>query len=282
MGEQRYDRAADDVGNLVEIGHVNVNVTDQLVATEFYVSGLGLTRDPYLMTATNNMWVNIGRHQFHLPTADRGQCFRGMAGLVVPDLAALRARLDAAHVSFSEGAEGFEVTSPWGNRIRAHAPHPRFGPVTLALAYLECEVAPGSAAAIAAFYREIFGTPAVLSDGGRTARVQAGEQALIFRETDAPLAPYDGHHIQVYIADFSTPYRKLLERNLITTENNAHEYRFLDITGDDGHVYCRLEHEVRSLRHPLFGRTLVNRDPEMDPQTYVEGREAFAWASAGA
>jgi len=29
MGEQRYDRAADDVGNLVEIGHVNVNIVDQ-------------------------------------------------------------------------------------------------------------------------------------------------------------------------------------------------------------------------------------------------------------
>ena len=26
MSERRYDRAADDVGNLVEIGHLNVNV----------------------------------------------------------------------------------------------------------------------------------------------------------------------------------------------------------------------------------------------------------------
>ncbi|HEV8023194.1 MAG TPA: hypothetical protein VGP41_18105 [Candidatus Lustribacter sp.] len=280
MSERRFDRAVDDVGNLVEIGHVNVNIPDQLAATEFYISGLGLTRDPYMMTGTNNMWVNIGRHQFHLPTADRGQCFRGTVGLVVPDLAALRARLDAAHISFSDTADGLEATSPWGNRIRAHAPHPRFGPVTLALAYLECDVAPGSAAAIAAFYREIFGTPATLSDGGRTARVQAGEQALIFRETDAPLATYDGHHIQVYISDFSTPYRKLLERKLVTAEDGAHQYRFLDIVApDDGRVAFKLEHEVRSLRHPMFGRALVNRDPAVDVRTYVAGREAFAWAS---
>ena len=31
-------------------------------------TGLGLTRDPYLMTSVTNMWVNVGRSQFHLPT----------------------------------------------------------------------------------------------------------------------------------------------------------------------------------------------------------------------
>ena len=30
--------------------------------------GLGLTRDPYLMTGVGNMWINVGRSQFHLPT----------------------------------------------------------------------------------------------------------------------------------------------------------------------------------------------------------------------
>jgi hypothetical protein len=280
MAEQRYDRAADDIGNLVEIGHVNVNVTDQLAATEFYVSGLGLTRDPYLMTATNNMWVNVGRHQFHLPTGKRGQRMHGVTGLVMPDLDALRARLAKAKIPLTDVADGIEVVSPWGNRIRAHAPAPRFGPVTLALAYVEHGVPAGAAEPIAAFYREILGAPATVTD--RAAHVRAGWQELIFRESDAPIEPYEGHHIQIYLADFSTPHRKLVERNLISMENNAHEYRFLDITGDDGHVYCRLEHEVRSLRHPLFGRTLVNRDPAMDPQTYAAGHEAFAWASAGA
>jgi hypothetical protein len=153
--------------------------------------------------------------------------------------------------------------------------------VTLALAYVEHDVPAGAAEPIAAFYREIIGAPATVKDSA--AHVRAGRQELIFRESDAPVEPYEGHHIQIYLADFSTPHRKLVERNLISMENNTHEYRFMNITGlDDGHVYCRLEHEVRSLRHPLFGRTLVNRDPSMDPQTYAAGHEAFAWATAGA
>jgi catechol-2,3-dioxygenase len=119
MAEQRYDRADDDVGNLVEIGHVNVNVTDQLAATEFYVTGLGLTRDPYLMTATSNMWINVGRHQFHLPTAKRGQRLHGVTGLVFPDLDALRARLAKAKIPVTEVAGGLEIVSPWGARARA-------------------------------------------------------------------------------------------------------------------------------------------------------------------
>src|ERR1019366_10422279 len=101
------------------------------------------------------------------------------------------------------------------------------------------DVAPGSAQPIADFYREIIGAPASVT--ARTAHVRAGWQELVFRESDAPLAANDGHHIQIYIADFSTPHRKLLERGLIAAENNAHEYRFIDIAGR-----FTLEHEVRS------------------------------------
>ena len=278
MSEQRFDRAVDDVGNLVEIGHVNVNIVDQKLATDFYVTGLGLTRDPYLFTGTNNMWVNIGRHQFHLPTADHGQRLDGVVGLVVPDLDALRKRMARMRTPVTEIDGGVEVVSPWGNRIRAHAPDPRFGPVTLALAYVEHAVPPGAAQPIADFYREIVGAPA--SVNGRAAHVRAGWQELVFRETDDPIAPYEGHHIQVYLADFSTPHRKLLERGLITAENNAHEYRFTEIVGlDDGRSRYTLEHEMRSMRHPLFGRALVNRDTTIDPLTYVNGRESYAWAS---
>lgn len=278
MNGQRYDRAVDDVGNLVEIGHINVNVPDQLTATAFYITALGLTRDPYMMTGTDNMWVNIGRHQFHLPTADRAQRFRGTAGLVVPDLDRLRARLEAARVPFADRDRAVEAESPWGNRIRAHAPAPRFGPATLGLAYIECDVAPGAAPEIAAFYRDVFDAPASLSDGDRAAHVRAGSQELIFRESSEAPAPYDGHHIQIYVADFSTPYRKLVERKLLTSEDGPHQYRFVDFTGADGRVHFQLEHEVRSLRHPMFGRNLVNRDAAIDVRNFTAGREAYAWA----
>lgn len=39
-----YDRAAEDLGNIVALEHVNVTVPDQQPATPFYVTGLGLTQ----------------------------------------------------------------------------------------------------------------------------------------------------------------------------------------------------------------------------------------------
>ena len=53
----KFDRAAEDLGNSIHLEHVNVQVPDQHLATLFYVAGLGLTRDPYLMVSDDNMWV---------------------------------------------------------------------------------------------------------------------------------------------------------------------------------------------------------------------------------
>src|SRR5512134_670821 len=89
-----YDRARQDLGNIVLLEHVNVCITDQRLATLFYISGLGLTRDPFLMTGVDNMWANVGRSQFHLPTG-KPQRLRGITGLVLPDREALLRRLKA-------------------------------------------------------------------------------------------------------------------------------------------------------------------------------------------
>ena len=62
------DYAEEDVGNIVSLEHVNLQVPDQAIAILFYVVGLGLTRDPYLNVGLGNMWANIGEQQFHLPT----------------------------------------------------------------------------------------------------------------------------------------------------------------------------------------------------------------------
>ena len=74
--QKSYDRAAEDLGNSVHLEHVNVQIPDQRIAGLFYVVGLGLTRDPYLNVADNNMWINVGRSQFHLPTGNP-QVLRG-------------------------------------------------------------------------------------------------------------------------------------------------------------------------------------------------------------
>src|ERR1700746_2646857 len=93
--QQSYDRKAEDIGNIVGLEHVNLRVSNQEPATDFYLAGLGLTRDPYMMPGTNNMWVNVGKSQFHLPKGDPN-VLRGHVGLVVPSLEELCERLGEA------------------------------------------------------------------------------------------------------------------------------------------------------------------------------------------
>lgn len=281
-----FDRTTQDIGNIVEFGHVNVRVPDQRLATIFYIMGLGLTRDPYLVVGVDNMWVNTANCQFHLPVGP-AQVLRGTTGLVFPDLDALMARLDAvaprlAGTRFGYARQGdtVEVTCPWGNRMRCHAPDARrFGRITLGMPYVEIDVAPGTAEGIVRFYAEIFANPGTSgSDAqGRFARIPVGlGEALVFRETGRALPAFDGHHIQIAIADFSGPHRRLQALGLITEESNAAQYRFERIidpaTGADLAV---IEHEVRSMRHPMFARAMVNRNPEQTNNRYAPGREAW-------
>ena len=283
--EYEHDRAAEDLGNIVALEHVNVTVPDQQLATLFYVVGLGLTRDPYMMTSISNMWVNIGRSQFHLPTA-KPQVVRGHVGIVVPDLAALterlarlRKRLGDTRFDFTEHDLFVEARCPWGNRIRCFAPNPYLGPMTLGIAYVEFDVPPGTAEGIVRFYRRVMGTPAKIEKdaGGAFANVSVGRsQHFRFRETDRPIPNYDGHHVQVYVADFSGPYRQLRERDLVFEESSQHQYRFKDIVDpDNGRLLFTIEHEVRSLTHPLFMRPLVNRDPNKNIMDYRPGHDAL-------
>jgi predicted enzyme related to lactoylglutathione lyase len=280
-----YDRSREDVSNIVHLEHVNVTQPDQRVATSFYVAGLGCTRDPYVMVGIDNMWINIGRQQMHLPTG-HPQRIRGTIGLVVPDLAELRQRLErivselaGTQFAFADGGGYMEVICPWGNRFRCHAPAPEFGETELAMVYVEFDVPSGAAEPIARFYAEIIGASSEVIDrhGSPAAAVCAGrDQRLYFRETSQGLPSYDGHHVQIYMADFSGPYRQLLERELITRETDAHEWRFRDIVDPrTNHPLFTVEHEVRSLKHPLYGRALVNRNPAQTNRAYLRGQDAF-------
>jgi hypothetical protein len=285
----KFDRAAEDLGNIVALEHVNVTIPDQRLSTLFYITGLGLTRDPYLMTGVTNMWVNVGRSQFHLPTNDP-QVLRGTVGLVTPDLDALARRLedvreplDGTRFDFTVGNDRIDVMCPWGNRFRCHGPDERFGRASLGMPYVELDVAPGAADGIARFYGEIMGARAAVGEAGGApaARVTVGyRQELVFRETDAAPAPYDKHHIQVYVADFSGPHGRLGERGLISQEDNQHQYRFRDIADvDSGEVLFTLEHEVRSMTHPLFARPLVNRNADQTIFAFAPGHETRSWAA---
>jgi hypothetical protein len=286
--EAKLDRAGEDVGNIVKLEHVNVTIPDQQLATLFYVAGLGLTRDPYIMVSTNNMWINVGRSQFHLPTG-KPQNLRGATAIILPDrddllnrLHTVEKQLDGTKFSYREGNSFVDTTSPFGDRIRCHFPDmERFGRVKLGMPYIEFEVAPGTAKGIARFYDEIMGAPSRVEQNGSgpAAHVQvAFDQELIFRETDRPIPPYDGHHMQIYIADFAGPYKKLEKLGLLSMDVLEHEYRFLDIIDlDSKKVLFQVEHEVRSSRHPLFGRHLVNRNPAQTNTAYMPGHDAAEW-----
>jgi catechol 2,3-dioxygenase-like lactoylglutathione lyase family enzyme len=287
MTENTYDRTTQDVGNILGMEHVNVTIPNQEIATTFYVAGLGFTRDPYMMVGPENMWVNVGQQQFHLPTREP-QVLRGHVGLVVPDLEALKARLGAvqerlAGTKFTCSAENgyVAVTCPWGNHYRCYAPDPqRFGNMVVGIPYVEFAVKPGTAAGIGQFYKEVMHAPYTLSqdiNNGAVVQVSAGnQQCLIFRETSGDLPEYDGHHIAVYVANFSGPHAFLKQHGLITQESDAHQYRFQDIVHPEtGRQLFTIEHEVRSLYHPMYGREFVNRNASQNIRAYARGRDAL-------
>jgi hypothetical protein len=284
-----YDRSAEDLGNITHLEHLNCLIPDQRLATLFYVSGLGLTRDPYLMTSVDNMWVNCGRSQFHLITG-KPQVLRGRTGLVVPDREALLKRLDrvskpleGTKFAYQAHNDYVDTVCPWGNEIRVHAPdESRFGRVHLGMPYLELHVPMGTADAIAKFYREMMNAPVEVTDedGARVAHVQAGyKQELVYRETAKEQPAYDGHHLQIYVADFSGPHKKLKAKDLVFEESDQWQYRFKDIIDlDTGKHLFTVEHEVRSMTHPLHARPLVNRNPDQTNRTYRPGYETETWS----
>jgi len=268
-----FDRSTEDVGNIVEFGHLNLRVPDQPRALMFYVMVLGLSRDPQERTGTDNAWINVGRNQFHLPVGHSAQVLRGTIHLVMPDLAALARRIDSyarrmAGTVFESHVRGdrIELRCPWGNRVVVHAPDvARFGPHRLGMPCLEIDVAAGTAEGIARFYEQVMAQPSKVSEDERGcfARVPMGpHECVLFRESRAPVAPYDGHHIQVSVSDFSGVHSRLQALRLISEESDQHQYRFVRLVDPrDGSPLTEIEHEVRSLRHPLYGRSLLNAGP---------------------
>jgi hypothetical protein len=279
------DYTDEDLGNIISLEHVNVQIPDQSMATLFYVVGMGFTRDPYLNVGLNNMWVNVGEQQFHLPTREP-QVIDGHVGLVVPDLDALEKRLESiaaglkqSQFAFSRQVDHLAVTSPWGNRYRCFASQPAFGDIALGMPYVEFSVSPGAVPGILRFYQNVFGAPvAVENDAqGKYGRVEiGGYQALKFREVDRPIAPYDGHHVAVYVANFSRPYGYLKGRELISEDVRNHQFRFKDIVDpEDGKIKFTVEHEVRSLRHPMYHRPFVNRNAMQSQRGYRRGWDGY-------
>ena len=144
------DYSDEDVGNIVSLEHINVQIPDQSLATLFYIVGMGFTRDPYLNVGLNNMWVNVGEQQFHLPTRSP-QVIDGHVGMILPDLKALMARLESIAVglkgtsfTYSLESDHVAVTSPWGNHYRCYESDPAASDLSIGIPYVEFNVSAGA------------------------------------------------------------------------------------------------------------------------------------------
>ena len=281
---KEFDRSVEDIGNILNMEHINLTVPDQQVAALFYVSGLGFTRDPYIDFGTFNMWINAGEQQFHLPK-NTAQKFRGHIAVVVPDLEDLKRRfkfiakpMEGTQFAWEERADHIAVTCPWGNDIRVFGPNQQ-GDMSLGIPYAVMDVAPGTAEGIVRFYETVFQTPAETvkdNEGTRAVVTMGTNQRFIFKETDEKIDDYDGHHIAIYVSNFSKPHGYLAENDLITEESDQHQYRFQRVVDlDSGETLAEIEHEVRSLKHPMFKRNLVNRNPAQSFFNYRSGRDGF-------
>eukprot|EP01089_Gocevia_fonbrunei_P002381 TRINITY_DN12354_c0_g1_i1.p1 TRINITY_DN12354_c0_g1~~TRINITY_DN12354_c0_g1_i1.p1 ORF type:complete len:316 (+),score=41.48 TRINITY_DN12354_c0_g1_i1:34-981(+) len=302
----------DDVGGIVHLEHINITVPDQLLASLFYAEGLGFTRDPKTRFG-GTMWINVGDTQIHLPTQPKNsQQLCGHIGIVTPSLSELSSRLEKIKTRFqdtkfafaphstplsqfeysyavqpkttSDSVDWIEVKCPWGElTIRFYERQIYFDKSglpenkSLRLVYVEENCNPGTAERIVKFYKDKFNANGSVSTVGsrKMARIQVGgHQELLFREAETPVPEFQGHHICIYISDFSGTYKKFKDSDLLYKHNTFddkyetlsealtnHQFRICDFKNDDDEeLLHRLEHEVRSLVHPYYMRPLVNRE----------------------
>lgn len=256
-----------ELGSLVSLDHVNLRVPDQRLATLFFIEGLGFTRDPYRMTGTYNMWINLGQQQFHLPTTEPTP-FPGVIGLVVPDLARIRERLErvapmlaGTEFAWRESRGTLLVHDPWGRQLRLHAAGSLPALMPLALAYVELWVPPRSVGAIGAFYQQMLNAPQAGGSPAKARWVAVGpHQTLRFVER-AGFKPYShNNHIALYLTGYRAVYANLRKRRALMEKDRYEQFRFNRILNlKTGKEIISLEHEMRSLYHGDYTRALVNR-----------------------
>jgi hypothetical protein len=259
--------ASHEIGSVVFFEHVNLRVTEHRAATLFFVEGLGLTRDPYRMVGARNMWVNVGRQQFHLPIGPPTP-LPGVVGVVVPDLETLKrslagvaAELEGTAFTMAEAGETLRVVSPWGHRLRVH--RPEGFEFSLGLAYVEFDVPTGAAAAIGEFYQEVLQCPVVpdREDGEALVDVVVGPgQRFRFRERPRGGVLVNTNHVAVYLTRYRSILEALDKRGLVFEPDAGEQFRFRQIVDlGSGRVLFDFEHEMRSLHHAGYRRPLVNR-----------------------
>lgn len=272
---ERFGAINPEIGGIIHLDHVNFATPDHDMATIFYMNGLGLTRDPYQRADEQNMGVNVGLQQFHLPRrGERTPPFHGIVGLIVPDMDGIKERFDllSAKGTFEGTPYYWEkqddtvlLTSPFGFRLRLHPAGsiPFLRP--LGIAYVEVPVPPGTADNIAKFYNKIVRAPVEVGaiEGERTAIISAGPYQQI-RFIERALDDYDTHNMHIsYNATNYNELREMLAANDSLMGIGRGEVFFFNkiFDPDTGETIFTIQNEVRSVYHPDFMRPLVNRWP---------------------
>jgi len=286
-----------DLGCIVNFEHANIGITDQGLYSIFYYEGLGFTRDPFVQVSARNMWCNIGLQQLHLPIKPKEQMVGGTLGIIVPSLHSLVTSLEKVKEKLKDTHFSFElvdctsheylpsitkylfVTTPGGNKFSIFENNPTINyKGGLGMPYVELFCHRDTADKIAAFYKHYFGAHYAMERHGNSiiAKIFVGpNQVFIFKESDPnKVLQYSGFHVCVYVTDFSTIFNKFYNDKLIysyegdecETIDDAirlRQFRTLRVVdpkqeGTKTDLF-HMEHEVRSLYHPMYLRPLVNR-----------------------
>lgn len=160
------------------------------------------------------------------------------------------------------------------------------------ISYIEFYVPQNTAAQIAEFYDCVFDAPtnlvtttddpetsatddsttttttvAIVGVGSIDAETGRTSQCLLFRESELPVPPYDGHHLTLYVgddgADFEAAFKSCTDAGVVWVNPRFNDratnltgakkwklFRFKDILDlKTGKKIFELEHEVRSIHH---------------------------------
>jgi len=156
----------------------------------------------------------------------------------------------------------------------------------------------GTAEKIALFYDSVLdATTCVLMDANdndtKVAMIAIGnvkqsgqaDQSILFRETDDPIPPYDGHHIALYVgqsaADFEQAFRNSEMAGIVWVNprfddqamtlqgaKKWQQFRFKNIVDmETGKTIFELEHEMRSIEHEAWPGPQVKKRSKIQGST---------------
>ena len=263
-----------EVGGILHLDHINLQVSDHDLATIFFIGGLGLTRDPFRRADETNMGVNIGLQQFHLPRRGATPPFPGLVGLIVPDLDIIRLRLSRLNklqkfkdtpykANFDDNTA--KIISPFGFCIRLHSSNSMPFLRPLGIGYVEIPVPNGVVDDILKFYREVFHSIATIEnrDGNKTAAINVGPfQKLYFIEKELDSYELYNFHISFHVTHYNRAREIIKERGALMGTGEG-EVFFCDkiFNPDTGDYIFSMTNEVRSVYHGDYMRPLINRWP---------------------